>query len=600
MKMQLSEYVIDCLIKENVKYVFMVSGGGGMFLINALGHRKEINYICNHHEQASAMAAEGYQRVTETIGAALVTTGPAATNAITGVVCAWMDSIPYIIISGQANSKFLIDDTGVRQRGVHEVNIVKMVQSVTKYAVTIRDENEIRYHVEKALYLAKNGRPGPVWLDIPLDIQSKNVDPVELKGFNQNDEKQNNPIINNEDVEKIINLINSCKRPIIIVGNGVRLSKATENLLLFIDKFKIPVVTTKNAMDLIYDNHPFLAGRMGTYGQRAGNFAVQNADLVISLGSRLAFSVVGYAVEKFARDAKKIVIDIDANELKHLKIKADLTVQANLSDFITILMKKLESNYSNHFDKWIEKCQHWRKIFPVVTADMKKDGPYINSYYFYEVLSEELDNDAIVITDQGATFYSATVAFKLKKGQRLFTNGGFSPMGYGLPSSIGACCGNNRKPVVSVNGDGGLQMNIQELQTISHNKLPIKIFVMNNQGYLSIKHTQTAYFDGFLVGSDPNSGVSCPDLKKIAFSYDIPYLKMEKHSQMRDIIHHAFKIDGPCIIEIILDPMQPFEPRVSSIKKADGSLVSKPLEDMFPFLDRDLFNKEMIIKPLDD
>ncbi len=598
---RLSDYVIETVAREGVKHVFMVSGGGGMYLIDSLGRNKDVMHVCNHHEQASTLAAEGYQRVTGNLGVALVTTGPAGTNTITGLLCSWNDSIPLLMISGQANSRFLIGDTGLRQRGVHEANITKIVESVTKYAVTVRDEKKIRYHLEKALYLARNGRPGPVWIDIPLDIQAKMVEPDLLEPFNPDQEfPQDNSPTEIAEIKTVAEWLKKSSRPVIIAGHGIRLAKIQSDLIRFIEKYKIPVVTTKNGFDLIYDNHPLLAGRIGINGQRAGNFAVQNADLVIALGSRLAFPTVGYATELFAREAKKVAVDVDENQLKYPTIKLDLPINADLKNFLKQLDDTLGEGLNTDYSDWLKKCQHWRKKYPAVLPEWKEQKDYVNPYYFFEVLSEEMDFQDIMVTDQGATFYCSTVAFKLKKGQRVFTNGGFSPMGYGLPAAVGACFANNLNRIICAHGDGGLQMNIQELQTIAHYNLPIKLFVFNNQGYLSIKHTQTAYFDGFFVGCDPQSGVSCPDTVKIAEAYGIKSIKITDHSNMRKLMRKAISSAGPVIVDVVLDPMQPFLPKVASKRKPDGRMVSKPMEDMFPFLDRDEFIREMIIKPVEE
>jgi len=525
----------------------------------------------------------------------LVTTGPAATNAITGLLCSWNDSIPLLVLSGQANSKFLVKDTGLRQRGVHEVNITKIVESVTKYAVTVMDEKMIRYHLEKALYLTKHGRPGPVWIDIPLDIQSKMINIKNLVKFDSKkefpDKKNSKDILK---INKVVDLLKKSKRPIILAGHGVRLSHMQIEFLKFVEKYKIPVVTTKNAFDLIYDDHPMKVGSVGINGQRSANFAIQNADLVLTLGTRLAFPTVGYQTEWFAREAKKIVVDVDKNQLDHALIKVDVSCNLDLRDFLPILDKKMGNNLPDT-NYWVKVCQKWRKIFPTVDNNQKNDKKYVNSYYFFDVLADALSNKDVLVTDQGASFYSLTQSFKVKKNQRVFTNGGFSPMGYGLPAAIGACFGNNEKRVICVHGEGGLELNIQELQTMIHYKLPIKLFVFNNQGYLSIKHTQTAYFNGNFVGCDAKSGLSCPDMIKIANAYGIKTAKIKTNKEFKNKIKNILSVDGPMLIEVILDPMQSFIPKVTSEKRPDGSMVSKPLEDMFPFLDRDVFCSNMII-----
>jgi acetolactate synthase-1/2/3 large subunit len=599
---RLSDYVIDRVAREGVDRVFMVSGGGGMFLIDSLGRRKDVAYTCNHHEQASVMSAEGYQRVRGGLGAALVTTGPAGTNAITGVMCAWNDSIPLLVLSGQANSRFLIGDTGMRQRGVHEADIVRIVSSVTKYAVTVTDASTIRYHLEKALFLAQSGRPGPVWLDIPLDVQSKEIDPATLAGFDA--AKEFPPAKGGKGVPGLPTLakwLAKSVRPVVLAGHGIRLGGAHADFLRFVESHRIPVVTTKNALDLVHDGHPLLAGRIGINGQRAGNLAVQNADLVIAVGSRLAFPTVGYATDLFAREARIVAVDVDPVQLSHPVIRVDLPVLCDAKRFLEAAAALPVPKDGTAREAWIARCRGWRRKYPPVLPEWRAQRKYVDPYHFFERLSAAMGRHDTLVTDQGATFYCSTVAFKVKEGQRVFTNGGFSPMGYGLPAAVGACfAAGPRGRVVCASGDGGLEMNIQELQTIVHYKLPLKLFVFNNQGYLSIKHTQNAYFDGFLVGSDPGSGVSCPDTLKIAKGYGIPAMRIRNHRDLDARIREALAADGPMMVDVVLDPLQPFLPKVASERKPDGRMVSKPLEDMAPFLDRDEFRREMIVSPVEE
>lgn len=595
--MRLSDYVIDYLAQKGIKHIFMVSGGGGMFLIDSLGLRKDIEYVCNHHEQASVMSAEGYQRVTGNIGAVLLTTGPAGTNGITGILCAWNDSIPLIVVSGQANSKRLIGKTGLRQKGVHEANITEIVKNVTKYAVTVMDKDSIRYHMEKAVYLAKNGRPGPVWIDIPLDIQSSDINPKKLKGFNPNKLVSKNLKPNKNKMNKLKKIIEKSERPIILAGHGIILSGAQKEFINLISKNNIPVVTTKNAFDLVEDLNPKLAGRVGINGQRAGNFAIQNSDLIISIGSRLSYPTIGYETDLFARYAFKVVVDIDSLQLEKANIDIDMSINCDAKEFIVSLSRILGNIGIGNKD-WLKKCIFWRKKYPTITEKLLMQKKYVNSYVFFDRISDFLNNSDIMIMDQGAAFYSYTVAFKNKRGQHIFTNGGFSPMGYGLPAAIGACFANNKKRVICVHGDGGLEMNIQELQTVLHYKLPIKLFVFNNQGYASIKHTQNYYFSGRFVGCDPKSGVSCVNMKKLSETYKMAYLKIENHSQLNDVFLKSLSIKGPVLIEVMLDPIQEIAPKVASFKNKEGKLVSKPLEDMYPFLPREEFYKEMIVEPV--
>ncbi len=577
--MNVSEYIMERLADAGVEKIFMVSGGGGMFLIEALGNNPRIQHVSNHHEQASVMAAEGYQRATRNLGVALVTTGPAATNALTGVCCAWNDSIPMMILSGQAKTPTLIGDTGMRQRGTHEVNITPIVAPVTKYAVTIKDVKEVRYHFEKALYLAKNGRPGPVWLDIPLDIQSAEINPAELKGY------EPEKVTYDLKLDKLYALLKEAKRPLILAGQGLKLSKTEEIFLNIAEKYNIPVVTPKNGFDMIWEEHPMLAGRIGINGQRAGNLAVQNADFLLILGARLPLVTVGYETELFAPNAKKVIIDCDKAQLEHCWIHTDLQIEADLKEFMPALELKLKNeDYNYNSDFWVKKVQGYRTKYPTVTKDVIKQKKYVDSYFFFERLSHYMNPDDVLVTDQGATFYSITTAFKVKKGQLAFTNGGFSPMGYGLPASVGCAFAKGVNRVVSVNGDGGLQMNLQELQTIIHHNLNMKVFVFNNDGYLSIKHTQTNFFNGHLVGSDPKSGVSCPDSIKLGKAYGFKTFRIKNHKETDKIIKKAMETKGPVLVEVMIDPMQPYYPKVSSKKLPDGTFKSQPLDNMWPFL----------------
>ena len=588
--MNVSEYIMERIAQEGVEKVFMVSGGGGMFLIEALGNNPKLQHVCNHHEQAVVMAAEGYQRATRNLGVALVTTGPAATNTLTGICCAWNDSIPLLILSGQAKTPTLIGDSGMRQRGTHEVNISQIVKPVTKYSVCIKDVNELRYHLEKALYLAKNGRPGPVLLDIPLDIQQAEINPNAQKGFTP--EK----IEYDDKIDNVFSMLKNAKRPVILAGYGLKLSKTEQYMLDISEKYNIPVVTPKNGMDMIWETHPMLAGRIGINGQRAGNLTIQNSDFILILGARLPLVTVGYETDLFAPHAKKAIVDCDMAQLKHCWIKTDLSVYADLKDFMPKFAKKLEDekfSYDSNF--WVNKVQGYRKKYPTVTDKVRKQNKYVDSYFFFDTLSDYMTKDDVLVTDQGAAFYSLTTAFKVKKGQLAFTNGGFSPMGYGLPASIGCCFAPGVRKVVSVNGDGGLQMNLQELQTIIHHNLDIKVFVFNNDGYLSIKHTQTNFFNGHLVGSNPASGVSCPDSIKLGKAYGFKTFRIRNHKETAKIIEKVMKTTGPVLVEVMLDPMQPYYPKVTSQKLPDGTFKSQPLDNMWPFVSEEDREEDRVI-----
>jgi len=596
---RVSDYVIDLIVREGVKHVFMVSGGGGMFLIESLGLRKDIDFVCNHHEQAVAMAADAYGRVTGNLGVALVTTGPAGTNALTGLLCAWTDSVPLLVVSGQAKTTSLIGDTGLRQRGFHEANITKIVESVTKYAVTVLDPRQIAYHLKKAVFLAKEGRPGPVWIDIPLDVQGAVVDPAQLVQFER--KKEFPDAVGRgaaAEIAQIVDCFKRARRPIIVAGHGIKLANRREAFLRLAQTANIPVVTSRNGFDIIHYAHPLCAGLIGNFGQRAANFSVQNADLLLSLGCRLATTAVGYEANLFARQAVKIVVDVDKNQLKHSAVRVDLSVHADLRTFIDKLQSALLSEALPDYGPWLDTIHNWREMFPNVPAAMRAQERYVNPYYFYEVLSEEMSASDTLVWDQGAAYHCAAVAFKTRQGQRAFSADGFTPMGYGLPAAIGACFAAGKSRVVCVHGDGGLQMNVQELQTVWHHQLPIKLFVFNNQGYTSIKHTQRQYFDGHLVGSDPASGLSCPDTLKIAAGFQLPSMRVENNAGLREAISTALASEGPFVVDVVLDPLQSIEPRIKSERLPDGRMVSKPLEDMYPYLDREVFYKEMIVPPV--
>ena len=597
--MRASDYIIGRLEKEGVKHIFLVTGGGGMFLIDSLGRNKNIQYVPNHHEQACAMAAEAYARISNNLGVALVTTGPAGTNAITGVGCAWMDSIPMLVLSGQAKTAHLIGDTGLRQMGFHEVPISKIVEPITKYAVTITDANTVVYHLEKALFLAKSGRPGPVWIDVPLDIQSAEID-IE-KSLQFDSRKEFPELFKKEkisEIKELLSLIKNSKRPIILAGHAITLTQSQQSFLQLVEKLKIPVITTRSAFDVIPHDNPYRAGFAGNFGQRAANFAMQNSDLFISVGSRLAVTLVGYEPHLFAREAKKVVIDIDKAQLEHSFLDIDLPIQCDVKDFLQEMNDAVKDVQLPSYNEWLEKINHWKKIFPNVTEEMKSEEKYVSSYYFYEMLSEEMKHEDILVWDQGAAYHCAAVAFKVKPNQLAFSNEGFTPMGYGLPASVGAGFAALGKEIISVNGDGGIMLNLQELQTVFHYKMPMKIFVFNNDGYTSIKHTQQNFFNSFFVGVDTASNLSCPDWERIAHGFQFPYLKISTHKNMRDIIKQALAMKGPVLVEVMLDPLQVIQPRVKSERLPDGKMVSKPHEDMFPYLDRELLQKEMIIKPV--
>ena len=597
---KLSDYIFSFIAELGVREVFAVCGGAAMHLVDSLGMNKHLKYIATHHEQAAAMAAEAYARISGKPGVVLVTSGPGGTNTITGVCGAWIDSIPTIFVSGQVTSDTLIGDTGLRQFGVQEANITELVQPITKYAVTVTDATQIKYHLQKALYLATTGRPGPVWLDIPLDIQGKLINPSVLDPFIPEDiEHVDTKHLLKLQVVECIELIKKAKRPVLMSGYGIRLAEGEKEFVTLAERLKIPVVSSWTTSDLIHTSHELYVGRSGIMGDRAGNFTVQNADVLLIIGSRMSIPQVGYNYKTFAREAKKIMVDIDDVELKKPSLTPNLPIKADAKEFIMEMLSKLEEEKIT-FDvrDWIKSCQHWKARYPVTLPEYKEIKDGVNSFYFIDILSEKLGNDAVVVTDMGTSFTCTMQAFKTKAGQRLFTSSGHASMGFGLPGAIGACFAHGRKKTICISGDGGLQMNIQELQTLVHYKLPIILFVLNNGGYLTIKLMQQNHF-GRYVGSDASSGLSCPDIIKIAHAYGIKAERIANHDALRARIDYILSEPGPFICEIVMPEDQPLIPRVSSLKKPDGTIISKPLEDMYPFLSREEFMGNMIVKPIE-
>ncbi|MEM0465177.1 MAG: thiamine pyrophosphate-binding protein [Candidatus Pacearchaeota archaeon] len=593
---RLSDYVISFLQNKGINDVFLISGGNIMYLLESI-RIKKMNYIANHHEQASSMCADSYARTKNDIGFCMVTSGPGGTNAITGVAGAWIDSIPLLVISGQSYSTQTIGNSGLRQLGVQEINIIDIVRPITKYAVMVKDPKKIRYHLEKALYIAKSGRPGPVWLDIPVNIQLTKIQEEELEPFIPPKEiKKNNEKIK-EYVKKTIELIKNSKRPVILLGNGVRLSHAEKEFFKMADILSIPILTSRNANDLIWEDHPLYAGRPGSFGQRFANYTIQNSDLLLSIGSRISLALTGWAFNDFAREAKKIVVDIDKAELNKNTVKPDIAINADAKDFILEMLSQLKGYKPNDITEWKNRIKYWKEKYPICLPEYKDTKNYVNTYYFIDVLSDELKEDDIIVTDMGMSFQCTMQGLRLKKGQRLFTESGLAAMGYGLPAAIGACIANNRKRIICITGDGGLQMNVQELQTVFHNKLPIKIFVFNNKGYSSQRETQRAYFEGY-TASEPGSGVSTPDFSKVAAAYGLKSKRVENQNNLIEDIREALNYEGAYLIDLNISEEQIVKPKQGAFNRPDGKTVPRPIEDMIPYVDREELKKDMIIDPI--
>lgn len=593
MKIKISNYIADFIVRNGIKHIFTVTGGGAMHLNDAFGHHPDLTCIYNHNEQASSIAAEGYTRLTGKLAVTCVTSGPGGTNAITGVLGGWLDSIPMFIISGQVKTETTtsITDIPLRQLGDQEYNIVASVSSMTKYAQMVTNPSEIRYHLEKALYLAMNGRGGPVWLDIPLDIQAAIVETEELVGFSPNELSRENPIYNKSITPKILEKIKKSKRPVILAGSGIRLGKAHEQFIKLINKFQIPVVTAWNAHDTLWDEHELFCGRPGTLGTRGGNFIVENSDLILVLGCRLNIRQISYNYREYAKNAYKIIVDIDKNELKKPTIKADLPVYANVRDFMEDILTTEYILDNEAHNRWLKWCRNINKKYPAVLSKYYEKISPVNPYAFISELFDELDEDETIITGNGSACVITFQVAKIKRGQRLFTNSGCAAMGYGFPAALGACVALDGKRVICIDGDGSFQMNIQELQTAVYNNLNIKIVYLNNNGYHSIRQTQNNLFNTKLVGVCDGNGLSFPDISKIAWAYGIPYIKIDNINESKKLIRNMLDSKGPIICEVIIDPSQNFEPKLSSKVLPDGKIVSPSIDDMYPFLDRDEYNK---------
>ena len=595
---KLSDYIIQRLAQE-VKHIFMLAGGGCMHLVDSVGRCEKIEYICNLHDQACAIAADAYGQYTNNLGVALVTTGPGGTNAITGVAAAWIDSTPTLFLSGQVKRSDLMTNRGVRQMGFQEADIVSIVRPITKYAVTVLDPDSIRYHLGKAIQLAKSGRPGPVWLDIPLDVQAVSIDESLLKEFNNpaEIEKILDTGFLKHQVYSAIQLINQAERPVILVGNGVRLAKAIDDFLEVVEALSVPVLTTWKAIDFLPDEHPLFAGRPGASGQRGANFAQQNSDCILVLGARLDLGQTAYNHRNFARAAKKIIVDIDEAEIKKLDMLIDLPVCADVGSFLREILTQKSTILNKNHSSWLSRCEQWKKRYPVVLPEYWNERNGVNNYVLIDVLSDEMQADDLLIPGSSGACSEITMqAFRVKKGMRIFNSPGLGSMGFGVPASIGGCIASNRKRTICIDGDGGFQMNIQELETVRRLNLPIKFFILNNRGYASIRSTQNTYFEGRFVGSEASSGLTLPDTSKIAAAYNLPFVRITSHADIRQKVKQILETPGPVVCDVEITENQFTAPRVSSSKRADGTMESKPMEDLWPFLSREEYDSNM--KPL--
>lgn len=591
---RVADYIVKFLEELGIADVFTVSGGGSIFLCDALGASTKMKYFCCHHEQAVAMASEAYARVRNGIGVSIVTTGPGGTNAITGIAGSWMDSVPHLVLSGQAFLSQTIGKTGLRQLGVQEINIIDLVRPITKYAVMVDDPKKIRYHLEKAVHLATTGRPGPVWLDLPANIQNAKVDSANLEGFPA-EPVDAGPAPDGEfraKIQEVVALLGRSRRPLIHVGQGVRIAGAEAEFLDLITEFGIPFVTARNANDLVATDHPLHVGRPGTFAQRPANFAVQNADFYLAVGTRLSLPQTGYDSKDFARNAKRIMVDIDQAELDKPTLDMHVKIRSDAKLFLIELRKGLAGT-SGQWAAWSQTCADWKRRYPVVTDQQRRQERFVNSYHFVDLLSDMLADSDVIVTDMGIAFQGTHQALRVKKGQRFFTNSGFASMGWGLPAAVGAAVGSHRR-TICLSGDGGLLMNVQELATVMHHQLPVKLFILNNGGYLTIKQTQEMGFQGRLMGVNADTGISFPDFLKVAEAHGIPARRVDSHGALRNAIQETLAGDGPAVCELILDPNQAQIGRAVQRKRADGSTEYTPLEDLHPFLSREELSQNML------
>jgi acetolactate synthase-1/2/3 large subunit len=584
---KLSDYVAGFLVDRGVRDVFLVAGGGVMHLLDSIGREERIRYVCTRHEQACAVAAEGYARATNRPGVCLVTTGPGGVNAVSGIVGAWVDSIPLVVLSGQVRRDLIADYRKLRQMGPQEGNVLGMAAPVTKYAVSVTDPRMIRCELERAFHVAASGRPGPTWVEIPIDVQGTMIDEDDLPAFKPapEDGPARSEAVR-RGVQATIEALVRSERPLFVCGNGIHLAGAEAALARLLAIAQVPVVLPDSAKDLVAEDEPLYMGIFGTAGQRRANFAVQNSDCLIALSAGLCVKKTGFNYRGFAPGAIKVIVDIDEHQLADQVIAPDVAVQADIAEFLPALVQELERAPLAPRTRWLEACASWRRRYPLMVPEYYQDPEYVSGYAFMDVLSDQLGSSDILVAGNGLDTVSYIQVFRVKKAQRTMTSANWGAMGWDLPLAIGACVGSGRR-TICVTGDGSIQLNVQELATIRYYDLPIKVFIYNNQGFASIRATQRSLLDGRLVASDPASGVDNPDFRRLAEAFGLPYERIADSSDVEAGIARVLTLDGPALCEVVVSPDQEIQPKASAFRREDGTLESRPLEDMAPFLPRD-------------
>jgi len=603
---KVSDHIAKFLADQEIRHIFGIVGAGNAQIFDAITRLGYTEIVCVHHEQAAVMAATAYYRMTGKVSVALLTTGAGSANGVTGVVSAWMDSMPVLVISGNENSRFTTEENPLRIWGVQGYDSTKMVEKVTKWTDRIMQPEKVLNVITRAYSIASTSRQGPVWIDIPMNVQAALVDDATLLPVAESHAPESKSLTN-EDARRILQcqagvaavqkILSASSRPVLWLGHGIRLAGAEHRTKELVEKLGVPALVSWQACDILDSNHPLCFGRAGVYGQRAANFVLQNCDALICIGTRLAIPQIGYDMEEFARAAQIAAVDIDSHELLKLGDRIQVPILSDAGKFMEHLLSVVKGTYGR--PEWINQCESYRRQYPVVGpehADMQDESGthFINSYRFMQALEQYFHDDQIVVTDMGTALLSGHQVLKFKTGQRMLTSTGLGEMGFGLPGAIGAAIGGKRE-VLCLNCDGGMMLNLQELQTIAHHQLPIKIIIFNNDGYLMIKHTQKALFSGRYSGSDRKSGVTCPDFSKVAYAFGIPSFQIRTWDDVKKIIPQVQSIHGPVICEVFICPEQPFVPKLSLVQQKDGTLISPPLEDLSPLLTREEMKKNMII-----